>query len=93
MCQTSGVRPGLAWALAEAGLIPTTATPPANSAPAIIRFRVLWVLTMRAPLFVAALRCRLYGIVRQAGTGKHGAFAPNSEVSCAIHGSVGRRSR
>jgi hypothetical protein len=59
MSQTSGVRTGLASATAEAGPIPTTATPPVNSAPAMIRFRVLWVLMWNAPLFVAASRGRL----------------------------------
>jgi hypothetical protein len=59
MCQTSGVRTGLAWATAEAGPIPTIATPPVNSAPAMIRFRVLWVLMLGCPFVRRSLAGRL----------------------------------
>ena len=67
MSQTSCVRTGLAWATAEAGPIPTTATPPVNSAPAMIRFRVLWVLMMRCPFVRRGLAGRLQRILRHAG--------------------------
>jgi hypothetical protein len=47
---------------------PATAMPPVNSAPAMIRFRVVWVLMMRCPFVRRSLAGPPARIVRLAGT-------------------------